>query len=292
MIEKIRNIQKFKVFPEDILEKLSRYVGTATFRDGDVIFRENDAGDCMYIIEKGEVEIRKKDKVLTLFRSGDVFGEMAIFEDERRSADAISRTGDTTLLKLNNKDFRKFIFEYPQYGIKFLYENMQEMSRRLRRTSEYLITIFETGKLVGGDYGLSQMTEKILNRLLEDIADVTGGMIILLNPFTDFYDVAAEKNVSLYDADRIVELIKNTPEGNISGKEKNGVMLAVPMKDENKKLGYIVLEKKGSPAPFSVEQEIILSSVGNQVGLGIVKAYNKKEEEARQRLEQSRMKGY
>lgn len=291
MNNNLKNIEIFKIFPEDALKELAAYIAVDNFKKHDVIFREGDEGNSMYIIEKGEVEIKKKDKVLTLFGAGDTFGEMALFEKERRSADAVSRC-DTSLYRIDTHDFRKFLFNHTESATQFLYNSMQEMSRRLRRTSEYLITVFETGKIVGGDFSLNEMSEKIINRLMEDMKKVTGGMILLLNPFTDFYDVAYQKNTLILDLEKAVGLIREHKEENIYHTTEKGTVLGVPVKDNKKILGYIIMEKSDKKESFSVEHEIIISAVGNQVGLGILKAYNKQEEEARQRLEQSRMKGY
>lgn len=291
MIEDLKNIPIFKVFPENILKELIPYIATENFKKNDVIFREGDVGNSMYIIGEGDVEIKKKDKVLSLFKNGDTFGEMALFESERRSADAVSKS-DTSLYRINNQDFRKFIFDHLQAGAQFLYNSTQEMSRRLRRTSEYLITVFETGKIVGGDYTLDEMTGKILSRLMEDIKEATGGMILLLNPFTDMYDVACQKDMRILDLEKAVELISKNEGENIYHTSEQGIVFGVPVKDEKKVLGYIIMEKNDKKEPFSVEHEIIISAVGNQVGLGILKTYNKQEEEARRRLQRSRMKGY
>lgn len=61
---------------------------------GGVIFEQGDAGDCAYIIERGEVEIvlRQGDDRLQLacHRQGEIFGEMAIMDHTHRSASAIA----------------------------------------------------------------------------------------------------------------------------------------------------------------------------------------------------------
>ena len=60
------------------------------FNQGDVIFEENDEGAEMFIIIQGLVEIRKStgqssSKILTTLQKGDMFGEMAIIEKDRKS---------------------------------------------------------------------------------------------------------------------------------------------------------------------------------------------------------------
>jgi CRP-like cAMP-binding protein len=288
MIKTLKSLEIFSAFSEDILESLTPYVKIETYNEGDMIFKEGDEGTAMYIIEKGQVEIRKKDKTLSFFKDGSVFGEMALFENAERSADAVART-DLTLYHINNRDFRKFIFEHPEPGVQFLYTGIREMSRRLRLTSEYLITVFETGKIVGGNYSLHEMTQKILDRLLADIDGSTGGLIVIFNPFTEMYDIACQADLVLLDFDNALKIIEKHNDQNPIHKLDENTVLCVAIREEGNTLGFIMLEKISDAGPFNTQDEIIVSAVGNQVGLGIIKAYHKQEEEARQRLQRKKM---
>ena len=291
MIKTLKSLEIFSAFSEDILESLTPYVKIETYNEGDMIFKEGDEGTAMYIIEKGRVEIRKKDKILFFFKDGSVFGEMALFENAERSADAVART-DLTLYRVNNRDFRKFIFEHPEPGVQFLYTGIREMSRRLRLTSDYLTTVFETGKIVGGNYSLHEMTQKILDRLLADIDGSTGGLIVIFNPFTEMYDIACQADLVLLDFDNALKIIEKHNDQNPIHKLDENTILCVAIREEGNTLGFIMLEKISDAGPFSTQDEIILSAVGNQVGLGIIKAYHKQEEEARQRLQRKKMMGF
>ena len=70
-------------------------------KTGDVIFKEHEKGDKMFIIQSGQVEITKKigekKRTLALFTKGDFFGEMALFGDSIRSATATA-TQDCSLI--------------------------------------------------------------------------------------------------------------------------------------------------------------------------------------------------
>lgn len=291
MIKTLKSLEIFSAFSEDILESLTPYVKIETYNEGELIFKEGDEGTAMYIIEKGQVEIRKKDKTLSFFKDGSVFGEMALFENAERSADAVART-DLTLYRVNNRDFRKFIFEHPEPGVQFLYTGIREMSRRLRLTSDYLTTVFETGKIVSGNYSLHEMTQKILDRLLADIDGSTGGLIVIFNPFTEMYDIACQADLVLLDFDNALKIIEKNNDQNPIHKLDENTVLCVAIREEGNTLGFIMLEKISDAGPFNTQDEIIVSAVGNQVGLGIIKAYHKQEEEARQRLQHKKMMGF
>jgi CRP-like cAMP-binding protein len=291
MIKILKSLEIFSAFSEDILESLTPYVEIETYNEGDMIFKEGDESTAMYIIEKGQVEIKKKDKTLFFFKDGSIFGEMALFENAERSADAIART-DLTLYRVNNRDFRKFIFEHPEPGLQFLYTGIREMSRRLRLTSDYLTTVFETGKIVSGNYSLHEMTQKILDRLLADIDGSTGGLIVIFNPFTEMYDIACQADLVLLDFDNALKIIEKNNDQNPIHKLDENTVLCVAIREEGNTLGFIMLEKISDAGPFDTQDEIIVSAVGNQVGLGIIKAYHKQEEEARQRLQHKKMMGF
>jgi CRP-like cAMP-binding protein len=77
---------------------------TIRFAKNDIVFEENQAGDCAFLIKKGTVTVYKtvKDKklVLSTMKAGDIIGEMAVITGEARSASAVA-TSDAELLVIN-----------------------------------------------------------------------------------------------------------------------------------------------------------------------------------------------
>src|SRR5512136_2401242 len=71
-----------------------------------VVFREGEAGDCAYVIENGQIEIsalrQGKETVLAVLADGELFGEMALIDQQVRSATA--KTLVTTTLVVINRD--------------------------------------------------------------------------------------------------------------------------------------------------------------------------------------------
>ncbi len=164
------------------------------------------------------------------------------------------------------------------------------MSQRLRNTSDYLTTVFETGKIIGETYSLKDMCDRIMQRLVEDIKESTGGLIMIMNPFTDAYDLASQIHSSLTDLERTAELLASMDTGSGTLATNDRQLLFTSIQDEKDTvLGYIILESNDRASVFTIQDEVILSAVGNQVGMGILRAYAKQEEDARKRLEQSRM---
>lgn len=105
-----------------------------TFEKGDLIIKEGDPGDCMYVIQEGEVEIfverNNEDVRLAVRGEGEFFGEMAVFEREDRSA-SVRALAHVRVLTLDKKNFLKRIHEDPSLAFRIV----QTMSSRIRELS-------------------------------------------------------------------------------------------------------------------------------------------------------------
>lgn len=108
------------------------------YRDGEMIVRQGEAGDCMYVIQSGEVEVLRRDGTqefcLATLRTGDFFGEMALFEREVRSA-SVRAIGEVWVLTLEKKTFLRRIHEDPGLVFKIL----ERMSQRIRKLNDALV---------------------------------------------------------------------------------------------------------------------------------------------------------
>lgn len=118
------------------LDGLAVIIRLHRYPAGETIFHEGDAGTALYIIEKGEVKIvlgsaEGKEVVLSLLGPGDFFGELALFDGEPRSADAVAKE-TSQLLIIRREDFLRFLADHPQVAMSLL----AILSRRLRRTDE------------------------------------------------------------------------------------------------------------------------------------------------------------
>lgn len=106
------------------------------FTAGDIVFDEGDLGLTMYVIEKGEVEIRKsfgnEDRVLAVLGKGDFFGEMCMLEEDvPRSATAIALT-DLETVTIDRSAFTYILKNNPEITIRI----MRKLIRRLRQTTQ------------------------------------------------------------------------------------------------------------------------------------------------------------
>ena len=101
------------------------------YDDGEAIVRQGDVGDCMYVVQVGRVEVVQSTGVgeqhLAYLETGDFFGEMAVFERERRSA-TVRASGEARVLKVDKKTLLRRIKEDPLLAVNLL----ETMSHRIR----------------------------------------------------------------------------------------------------------------------------------------------------------------
>ncbi len=110
------------------------------YHDGEVIVREGETGDCMYVIQEGQVEVlhemENREVRLAVLKEGDFFGEMAIFEHEVRSA-TVRALGEVRVLTVEKKNFLRRIHEDPSLA----YHIVQTMSHRIRELNAELVRV-------------------------------------------------------------------------------------------------------------------------------------------------------
>lgn len=101
------------------------------FHQGDVIIRQGELGDCMFVIQEGQVEVVRAEGTvesrLAVQGEGDFFGEMALVESEIRSA-TVRAIGTTRILTIDKRTFNRRVREDPSLA----YRILQKMSSRLR----------------------------------------------------------------------------------------------------------------------------------------------------------------
>jgi len=110
------------------------------YEGGEIIVRQGEKGDCMYVIQEGQVEvvqIKGEDIVrLAALDQGDFFGEMAIFEQETRSA-TVRALGEVRLLTVDRKTFLRRIQEDPSLAFRVV----QTMSSRINQLNQELVSL-------------------------------------------------------------------------------------------------------------------------------------------------------
>jgi CRP/FNR family cyclic AMP-dependent transcriptional regulator len=108
------------------------------FRDGEYIVQQGEIGDCMYVIQSGNVEVVRRagneEFSLAELGEGEFFGEMALFDREVRSA-GVRALGEVWVLTLERKSFLRHVRRDPSLAFRIL----ERMAQRIRRLDSRVV---------------------------------------------------------------------------------------------------------------------------------------------------------
>ena len=121
--------------PQD-LERVAEVAVPRRFAAGQVIFREGDESDTCYVVAEGHARALREHGdgrtiALARFGPGDVFGELAMFDDERRSA-TVETLDQLEAVAILGPDMRRLLREHPDISYKLVIS----LGRRLREANE------------------------------------------------------------------------------------------------------------------------------------------------------------
>ena len=127
------------------------------YRPGEVIFHQGDLGNCMYVIQSGTVEVVVRHDAgeccLQTLSEGDVFGEMALFINEPRSATVRARN-EVRALTLEKKSFLRRVHEDPSLAFNILQKlchRVADMNGKLLRVTDSEAYMSQLMSEWGGD---------------------------------------------------------------------------------------------------------------------------------------------
>ena len=115
------------------------------YQQGDVIVRQGEVGECMYVISKGKAEVLvkkgRKQVRLAILGPRDFFGEMAVFDRERRSA-TVRAISVVQVIAIEKKTLETKILQMPWLAFRVI----EKMSRRIRETDRELVKLKKVAK--------------------------------------------------------------------------------------------------------------------------------------------------
>lgn len=126
----LRHIELFEEMTMPELLRVANVCKPAEFAEGDVIIREDDATETLFLIVRGEVTVERNGNVLTTLDAGSHFGEMALLSRRPRSASVRAKTA-THLLALERTTFHSLMQQESAIASKFLFRLAQSLSLRL-----------------------------------------------------------------------------------------------------------------------------------------------------------------
>jgi CRP-like cAMP-binding protein len=129
----------FSVLDDGEIAEISRLVSEHNYTDNQYVFWEGDSSEWFYIVAEGKIKVSKlastgKETIIAFFGPGEMFGEVAVFENKPYPASALAATG-TRLLAIKKADFIRFVQKYPQVALRIiaiLSGRLRESQNRLR----------------------------------------------------------------------------------------------------------------------------------------------------------------
>lgn len=146
----LRATELFGGLREEYLARLADLTEVETFKRGEVVFKEGDIGDRFYFIMEGRIRISRQipgmgEEALAILDQNNYFGEMALIDDQARSADAIVHE-KATLMSLKKRDLEDLLFVDRDAAYDILWAFVRTLSARLRETSDKLTFLTVTSK--------------------------------------------------------------------------------------------------------------------------------------------------
>jgi CRP/FNR family transcriptional regulator len=134
----LAQVPSFATLGDTELEAVAAVAMSRSFASGQVIFREGDASNTCYVVGSGHARAIRahpdgRQIVLATFGPGDFFGELAMFDDELRSA-TVEATDELDVLAIRGEDMRRLMYEHAEIAVKLAVS----LVRRLRGANERL----------------------------------------------------------------------------------------------------------------------------------------------------------
>jgi CRP-like cAMP-binding protein len=138
IVELLHRVTVFEALATDDLRRVAQVAVPRRFATGQVIFREGDSSDTCYVVRRGHCRALRENIdgrtiALAHFGPGDIFGELAMFDDERRSA-TIETLDDVEAIAIAGSDMRRLLREHADIAVKLVIG----VARRLREANQRL----------------------------------------------------------------------------------------------------------------------------------------------------------
>ena len=178
-LDVLRKVPLFATMREGDILAFAELVRERSFPKGSVIVFEDDPGDALYLVARGQVKVvligeDGREVILSVLGEGNFFGEMSLIDEKPRSATVIAMV-DSIVLVLRREDFQSRLRTSPEIAIALL----RELSRRLRRADEKigsLVLLDVNGRLAdlilrlaeeeGGDQITKKLTHNVLAQMI------------------------------------------------------------------------------------------------------------------------------
>ncbi len=185
----LRAVPLFSSLSGPELEKIARVAVPRHYEAGSIVLREGDPGDTCYILQRGRARVTRQHAdgrtiTLTNLGPGEIFGELAMFGGEVRSA-TVEALDDVQAVAILAGDLKRLLNDHPEIAVKLLAalgEKLREANARIARQSfqkvssrvaGVLAELAETGSRGGGHLD-GPPREVVVHSTQSDLAQLAG----------------------------------------------------------------------------------------------------------------------
>ena len=255
------------------------------YAHGEIIFKEGEKGDVMYVIQSGKVKISKNSSsgniTMATLQSGEIFGEMALFDKLPRSASAVAE-GDTRVLSIDKKKLFSTIWKDPTVVLKII----ETMSSTIRRLSKDFAELKKKKQnMLCGTMDLEETCSFILEEARENVAVAENGSIMLLENGQNQLHIRAafgeqaEEKLSLAVGEGVAGDVVGTGKAELVnevltdsrykiGSLEIGSLICVPFKYQGKCFGVLNLSSRRGNR-FSLDNLKLLNSFSRYAAIAL-----------------------
>jgi sulfur transfer complex TusBCD TusB component (DsrH family) len=133
----LANMPLFSRLTERELLRVMQAVEVREHKDGDIVIREGDKGDELFIVLDGKVLVSRGEQALTQLGPGEFVGEMALIRSVPRSA-TVTAVGGAELIAIRRGDFFEILRKEHEVAVKMLWQFLGVLADRLDQTSSEL----------------------------------------------------------------------------------------------------------------------------------------------------------
>ncbi len=309
-LKRLREIPLFAHLNEETLLSLAKVLKVERWGEGQRVICAGDRADSFYLLKEGEVEVRKvvsrqpeRYKLLTILEEGDIFGEMAVFGEECRSADVVARK-DSILWKMDYSELFNLLNNDPQSGVKILKVILTILAARIKILNNELATLYELGKVIPTLNDTESLTQVIFEQVTHSIEPAKSGFLAIVNVFNEEFDIYQSTEelkdphlkytdpISKWMFEKRSPLLVKDSQSELQFRDAfyaGCSFVASPFLHEDRLLGFILLSHPTQKNAFTYNHMILLSTVCTQTGARLNDIERKKEEILRERLHQGRL---
>ncbi len=138
----------FNHLEREQMEEIKQVVKSSSYKKGEILYREGDKSDFLYIVRKGKIRIYRlsesgKEQLLRILNPGDFTGELALFRESIHESYAEAMC-DTDVCLISRDDLQELLIKYPSISLKILSEFSNRLVSSERQTARFATERVET----------------------------------------------------------------------------------------------------------------------------------------------------